>query len=309
MKADLEYIDRRSGACLREEVFAGAFLDWCCNARAGRAFTRFVLSRVWPTRLYGWWQRLPQSRARIAPFVERMGIDMREALRPADAYESFADFFTREIDLSRRPLPADPHACVSPADGKILVFPALLDTPFRIKSHVFRLGDFLRDERESRRLTGGSMAVIRLGMSDYHHVHFPAAGTPGRARLLRGRRYIGGPYAAKSWMPFYRENVRMFTPLASDAYGAMLVAEIGSFAVAGIRQEFTPGIHVPAGARKSRFEIGGSTVVLLFPPGVIRFDDDLLRNSARGLETRVLTGERIGVPALSPHVPETEGGK
>ena len=305
----LEYIDRRSGARLREEVFAGAFLDWCCNARLGRALTRFVLSRVWPTRLYGWWHRLPRSRARIAPFVERMGIDMSEAKRPADAYESFADFFAREIELSRRPLPADPHACISPVDGKILVFPSLLDEAFCIKSHVFRLADFLRDESESRRFTGGSMAVIRLGMSDYHHVHFPAAGTPGPARLLRGRRYIGGPYAVKSWMPFYRENVRMFTPLASDAYGAMLVAEIGSFAVAGIRQEFAPGAHVPSGARKSRFEIGGSTVVLLFPPGAVRFDDDLLRNSAGGLETRVLMGECIGVPALPLSPAGTEGEK
>ena len=33
---------------------------------------------------------------------------------------------------------------------------------------------------------------------------------------------------------------------------------------------------------KGYFDFGGSTVVLVFEPGRIRFDDDLLANSERG---------------------------
>jgi hypothetical protein len=38
-------------------------------------------------------------------------------------------------------------------------------------------------------------------------------------------------------------------------------------------------------------------VILVAKAGAIRFDDDLVKNSADGLETRVLCGERIGTPA------------
>ncbi len=296
MTRDHCYIDRRSGELVHEEVYASGFLYWACNALPGRWLTRLLLSRLWPSRIYGWWQRLPRSRKSIAPFIRRMQIDMGEALRPAENFRSFADFFVREIDLAHRPFPERSDACITPVDGKILVYPEVGEESFRIKSHMFTLRDFLRDEAAWAQFRGGGMAVVRLGLADYHHVHFPCAGVPSAPRVLKGRCYIGGPYAVKSWMPFYRENVRTFTPFASEAFGPMLIAEIGSFAVASIRQKFVPGMRVPTGARKGNFEIGGSTVVLLFRPGAVRFDEDLVQRSAEGMETRVLMGEQIAVP-------------
>ena len=297
MTAPLTYVDRRTGAEIREDVFASSFLYWACNAVAGQWLTRLVLSRLWASRLYGWWNRLPRSCRRIDSFVLRMGIDMSEAQQPEGGYRSFADFFARRIDMVRRPMPEREDACVSPVDGKILVYPVVGDESFRIKSHMFGLRDFLREDAAYAHFRGGSMAVIRLGLSDYHHVHYPVSCVPSMPRLLAGRCYIGGPYAVKSWMPFYRENVRCFTTLASGRYGPMLMAEIGGFAVATIRQDVCPGVPAERGQRKGNFELGGSTVVLLFQPGAIRFDDDLLRRSALGTETRVLVGERIGVPS------------
>lgn len=293
------YIDRRSGDRVREEIYASGFLYWACNAVPGRWFSRLVLSRLWPSRLYAWWKRRPRSAKEIAPFVQRMGIDMTESLRPVEDFRSFADFFTRKIDLSRRPLPADADACVAPADGKLLVFPEIDAQPFRIKSHMFDLRGFLRDDHAWERYRGGSMAVLRLGLSDYHHFHFPCAGVPGAPRTLTGRCYIGGPYAVKSWMPFYRENVRSFTEIETERYGTVLMSEIGSFAVASIVQSYASRNAVIAGAHKGHFALGASTIVLLFRPGAVRFDDDLVRHSTGGLESRVLMGERIGVPAVA----------
>ncbi|MDP6408366.1 MAG: phosphatidylserine decarboxylase, partial [Planctomycetota bacterium] len=40
---------------------------------------------------------------------------------------------------------------------------------------------------------------------------------------------------------------------------------------------------------------GGSTLVLLAEPGRVVFDADLREHSARGLETRVRLGTRIGL--------------
>ena len=49
------------------------------------------------------------------------------------------------------------------------------------------------------------------------------------------------------------------------------------------------------GDEKGYFKFGGSTVILIARANALAFDDDLVRNSAAGLETRVRCSERIAV--------------
>ena len=51
------------------------------------------------------------------------------------------------------------------------------------------------------------------------------------------------------------------------------------------------------GEEKGRFEFGGSTIVLLFEKDSIIPDEDILKNSAEGIETVVKYGEKIGKKA------------
>jgi phosphatidylserine decarboxylase len=48
------------------------------------------------------------------------------------------------------------------------------------------------------------------------------------------------------------------------------------------------------GQEKGYFAFGGSTIVLLFMPGAVELDEPILQASARGEETRVRMGQRIG---------------
>ena len=48
------------------------------------------------------------------------------------------------------------------------------------------------------------------------------------------------------------------------------------------------------GEEKGKFEFGGSTIVMLFGKDTICPDEDILRNSAEGIETVVKYGEKIG---------------
>ena len=48
------------------------------------------------------------------------------------------------------------------------------------------------------------------------------------------------------------------------------------------------------GHEKGYFQFGGSTIVLLFGPNSILFDDDLLTDSSNGIEVQVSAGETIG---------------
>jgi len=78
--------------------------------------------------------------------------------------------------------------------------------------------------------------------------------------------------------------------LAIVAVGAMLVGSI----------VYNPGVAV-VGAEVRRaqclgkFQYGGSTVITVFPPGEVDFDDDIVSNSTEaGCETLVEVGWRIG---------------
>jgi len=71
--------------------------------------------------------------------------------------------------------------------------------------------------------------------------------------------------------------------------------DVGAFGVGTIVQTYTGEEHAK-GDEKGYFKFGGSTVIFITKAGALRFDDDIVRNSTNGLETRVLYGERIATP-------------
>ena len=289
------YYDREHRALLTERVYADAFLSWSYNTWMGRTGTDLVFRRKWVSRLYGWLHKQPWSRRKIISFIESVNVNLDELARPLQAFTSFNDFFTREIDLSRRPIRDEPDVCISPVDGRALVYPAVgCDTTFRIKRGVFNLRRLLGDDELAAQYAGGSVFISRLYLSDYHHVHFPDSGTPGEAVSISGKYYAVSPYSRGTLVPFYVENYRMRTSFDADHFGRMMMVEIGAFTVGSIEQCYRPGIHAEKGARKGFFGLGGSTVVLLFQPGAILFDEDLLTNTGKELETYVRLGDSIG---------------
>jgi phosphatidylserine decarboxylase len=291
----IPYIDRSSGQLCRERVYADRFLNWSYNTRLGWAVTRVVFSHPLLSRLYGWTQRQSLSRKRIVPFVRQMGVDCAELVQPLKTFGNFSEFFERRINLSQRPIATDPGTCIAPVDGKVLGYQTVnLQTTLRVKRHQFSLESFLKDRALGCQYDGGSVVICRLCLADYHHIHFPDSGLPHRPEIINGSLYAGGPYALRRRVPFYAENLRMITPFDSDHFGRIIMVEVGAFTVGSIQQRFDAGEPVQKGNHKGFFELGGSTVVLLFKPNTIRLDNDLCANTSRGLETRVLMGESIG---------------
>ena len=289
--------DRATGRLDRERVFAEAFLFWLYNTGAGRLAGALVFRRRWASRLYGWLQRQPVSRRRVAGLIEATGIDMSESLRRPEEFGSFAEFFVREIDLSKRPVDSGPTSCVAPCDGRVLAYQTLeAGQTFRIKRHLFDLERCLRDPGLARRYAGGSLVVSRLALGDYHHFHFPVAGVPSAARAIPGYYDAGGPYSLSRTIPFFSENFRTVTTIASESFGQVAMVEVGALTVGSIVQRYTPGARAEKGARKGWFALGGSTIALLFEPGAITLDPDLRDSTSKEIETFVRMGKRIGEP-------------
>ena len=291
----LSYYDRRTSTVMRDPDYGNTFLSWSYNTRLGRSATDLLFRQKVVSRLYGWIHNQPWSTRKIRSFVRKLNVDMSESVRQIEDFVSFNDFFTREIDLSKRPVQKDPHVCISPTDGRSLAYPVVeADMTFRIKAGSFNLRQFLRDNELVEKFAGGCMLINRLHLSDYHHFHFPDSGIPGETISIVGKYYAVGPYALRKLVPFYTENHRMLTLFDSDHFGQIAMVEIGAFTVGSIQQRYHPGIHVPKGAQKGFFGLGGSTVVLLFQPGAIQLDEELCKNTKRELETYVRLGDSIG---------------
>ena len=49
---------------------------------------------------------------------------------------------------------------------------------------------------------------------------------------------------------------------------------------------------------KGYFELGGSTIIMLFKNGCINLDEDIIENAKEDVEVKVLMGERIGTKSV-----------
>jgi phosphatidylserine decarboxylase len=308
------YRDRRSGEIKVDTIYARGFLDWLYNTTSGWLLTQFVMSRRWVSRLYGWWYRQRWTRRKIPAFVEQLGVDLDESMLRLEEFESFNHFITREIDLSRRPIDPNTDVCICPADARVRVYPRLeAHATLLVKRAAFDLPSLLCDEVLAERYAGGAAVIARLYLADYHHFHFPDDGIPEAPRNIRGRCFATSPYSRTRSVPFLNENSRFITVFDSDHFGKIAIVEVGAFTIGSIRQCYQPFRRVRRGTRKGYFELGGSVVLLLFAPGAVRFDADLVENSASGIETYVPMGASLGRTAtpvlLQSHSPETEASR
>ena len=114
-------------------------------------------------------------------------------------------------------------------------------------------------------------------------------------RVIPGEYHSVNPIALLRRPDVYADNERQILKCRAK-FGDFWLVDVGAFGVGTIVQTFRGDSHAK-GDEKGYFKFGGSTVILVAKAGAIRFDDDLVKNSADGLETRVLCGERIGTPA------------
>jgi phosphatidylserine decarboxylase len=294
------FVVRSTGVRRQDPIHRGSLLDWMYDTAAGWLLTRLILSRKFVSDLYAWINGRPASARKIPGFIQDMNVDMGESLRQAHEFESFGDFITREIDLSRRPIASGSGVCVAPVDGRVLAYPVVDETTrFELKHVGFDLRTLLGDDELTTRYRGGAMLLCRLYLADYHHFHFPVEGIAGEARIIRGRYYATTRYTRKWRVPYLAENHRQITLVDTESFGRVAMIEVGAFTIGSIRQRFTPGRPVGRGEHKGFFELGGSLVVLLFESGAIGLDDDLCENTRAGIETFVRLGEAIGRAPLA----------
>jgi len=297
--ATTQYRDRSTGRLETERVFHGSVLGFLYGRRAGRLLGELLTSGSLLSRYYGWLQRRPSSKRSIPEFASSLGVAVDEAERKLDEYGSLDDFFTRKLKPGSRPIDRDANRLVSPADGRVRVFSRLRDPWLQVKGSRTRLEDLLADCALAKRYADGALLLIRLAAADYHRFHFPDSGVASKAWAVGRRLHSVHPIALDAGAPSF-ENQRMLTRIETSGFGELLQIEIGALTVGTIEQTFRPG-PVERGQEKGFFRFGGSAIVLLAEPERIEFDEDLVRDSAAGIETLVRMGESIARRAASSH--------
>lgn len=249
----------------------------------------------------------PDSKAHIMPFIQSFGLESSLAdMKQPDpsAYSTFNEFFAREIKESARPITSPESLAVvsSPADCRLTAFPSVdLATKYWIKGYGFTLERLFGDAALASKFDGGSLVVARLAPQDYHRWHAPVSGTVVSGHEIPGAYYTVNPQAINEpgTLDVFCENRRSVMVLEREGTKApVAVLAVGAMLVGSIKYNdgcATPGTKVRRGQCLGAFYYGGSTVIVVFPKGEVRMDEDLVRNSTeKGLETLVKVGWRIG---------------
>jgi len=250
------------------------------------------------TQLYGGAKNRPSSASEIPSFIQTYGIDTSELLQPnISAYNTFNEFFYRQLKSGARPIDSSVNTVVSAADCRLSVFNTVDDaTRIWIKGRTFSVQTLLQDDNLAKTFNNGSLAIFRLAPQDYHRFHSPVSGNIVNVTNITGTFYTVNPIAICSKLDVLNENRRTVVIINSDLFGQVAFVEIGATLVGSIVNTGAQvGATVAKGDELGYFAYGGSTIVVLFEPGRVQWDSDLQGWSSQALETLVKAGEHIGV--------------
>ncbi len=245
---------------------------------AGKAYSRFNAKRN-STR---------KSAKKIAPFVKEYGIitsDFEDR-----EYTSFSDFFTRKLKDGKREFSCDKNDFISVADSKLLCYRITDDGKISIKNSVYTASEIIAEDLP-KDFYGGYCLVFRLTVDDYHRYCFFDNGKLISKKFIDGKLHTVSPISSRRYKVF-SENCRSVSYIETENFGACYQIEIGALLVGKIVNYSIE--HFCKGEEKGYFEMGGSTCVVIVKKDVIKMDEDILENSRKGLESKVLIGERIG---------------
>ena len=222
-------------------------------------------------------------------FVGRYQVNMSEAANPNLAsYATFNEFFTRPLKKGARPLARADLIC--PVDGAISQFgPIVGDQIFQAKGHHYSSTALVGgDAALAARFDDGSFATLYLSPKDYHRIHMPCDGRLTRMIYVPGDLFSVNPTTARGVPGLFARNERVVCVFES-ARGPFVLVLVGATIVGsmatvwhGLVNPPRPGVvrdwryddkpvHLKQGQEMGRFLLG-STVVMLFPKGPLKFN-------------------------------------
>jgi phosphatidylserine decarboxylase len=237
-------------------------------------------------------------------FAKAYDVPLDEAEHPIEGYATFADFFARSLKPGLRPVAEGEKVVVSPVDGAVSQAGYLKKGQLvQAKGIDFPVSALLGDEESAEPYgDGAAFATLYLAPRDYHRIHAPVAGEIEGYRYLPGEFWPVNRISVRSKAALFCLNERLITFMKTPV-GRCAVVKVGATCVSRIRASYDevithegqprserwyePVREVAKGGELGRFEMG-STVILLFEPGRVTWDETLVP------EAVLRMGQRIG---------------
>ena len=280
--------DRKNKTFYEDKQYGGKALNFLYGNILGRIILRLFIAGKGYSRLNAKRNSTRKSTEKIAPFVKEYGIVMSDF--EDREYSSFSDFFTRKLADGKRVFSAEKNDLISVADSKLLCYRITDDGKIPIKNSIYTAREII-DEDLTTDFYGGYCLVFRLTVDDYHRYCFFDDGKVIRKKYIDGKLHTVSPISSKKYKVF-SENFRSVSYIETENFGTCYQIEIGALLVGKIINYSAESFF--KGEEKGYFEMGGSTCVVMVKKGTVTIDADILENSEKGIETKVLIGERIG---------------
>jgi phosphatidylserine decarboxylase len=242
----------------------------------------------------------------IALIGSLAGVDWSESkLQRTSDFETFNDFFTRELAADARPIDPDPLALVSPSDGKMSECGRITsDRLVQAKGRHYSARALLANDRSAAAFNNGYFHTIYLSPRDYHRVHMPMSGSLQRMIHVPGRLFSVARYNVRQIPDLFARNERVVS-LFDTTHGPMAIVLVGAMLVSSMETVWSGVVTPPRGRRVVRGdwsrrdinlekgeEMGrfnmGSTVIMLLPPDAISTLVDFVPGDP------VIVGQKLG---------------
>ena len=265
--------------------------------RAKVAF-QYIMPQLYLTQLAGWFAQQKWGAVThfvIKVFAKKYNVDMSEAKKENFSdYESFNQFFIRELKDDARKINENPTALCLPADGRVSQIGHIDDERLlQAKGHFFSISDLLAgDEELVNTFKNGEFATIYLSPRDYHRVHMPCDATLRKMIYVPGDLFSVNPFLAEHVPNLFARNERVicvfdtvFGPMVQILVGATITASMSTVWAGVINPPRTGEVKVwtyqgdnaiklTKGQEMGAFQLG-STVINLFPANSVTLVEHL----------------------------------
>lgn len=226
----------------------------------------------------------------IPTFIKKNRINMEDYVD--QYYNSYNEFFMRQIKKELRPIDEREETIIAPADGKATAYKISDKLVVTIKNSKYTVASLLRNKELAKQYRNGYLVIIRLTVDDYHRYCYPVDGCKGENYHINGILHTVNPIA-NDYAKIYKENSREYTVINTQKFGDVIQMEVGALMVGKI-SNYHQELEVTKGQEKGRFEFGGSSIVLLLDSQKVKLNKELLINTENGYETMIRMGQAIG---------------
>lgn len=297
--------DPRKGEYKEYKTDAEKSIRFLNTTSPGILLNNHIFRKKFFSSLMGKAADLGISRYFIKGFIAEHGINMEESFEK-EGFSTFNDFFTRKLKpQSRRFLRyhkyqdeglktteediAPDDILISPGDGALTVRYISSEESISVKGKTYLMKDLMNGEDYN------ILYTLRLSPQDYHRFHYPMNGYKGKTEDYAGYYQTVNPLGIKSRPETYWVNKKKYFTITSETLGTLLFMAVGATGVGGIVTFSDEGGNVNAGEEAGYFHFGGSTILLFASSEFISPGEEFLAMSEKGIETKVLMGDNIGI--------------